>query len=206
MLVPNSGRDFYRSLDERKGCMSKRSLTWISTLLTGGLLTALTLVPTVLSAAEAAGAQESEQVSKLLSETRNMAFQLKNDAVTMESFRRMNVSTISHAAAINQIKAEINDLAGQVNKLKALENEAAPWQRVAINRIDPYLDELAGYTTAVIERLNGDRTHTLTDYDDYLQANADYATDLAAMLGDFVDYGNAKGTRERLGAKLEIRE
>jgi hypothetical protein len=35
-------------------------------------------------------------------------------------------------------------------------------------------------------------------------SNADYATDLAAMIADFVAYGNARDGKERLGAKLEI--
>jgi hypothetical protein len=149
---------------------------------------------------------DSEQVSKLLSEAKTMAFQLKEDAVTMESFTRMNATWESHAAAIQQIKEHINVLGRQVGKLKAAEGGASPWQKTAIGRIDPYLDEMGGYTTAVIERLNGDRKHTIADYKDYLEANADYATDLAAMIGDFVDYGNAKDRAERLGAKLEVPE
>jgi len=105
---------------------------------------------------------------------------------------------------INQIKEHINVLGKQVAKLKAAEAGASPWQKTAINRINPFLDEMVGYTTAVIERLNGDRKHTIADYKDYLEANADYSTDLAAMIGDFVDYGNAKDRTERLAAKLEI--
>jgi hypothetical protein len=122
----------------------------------------------------------------------------------MESFRRMNLGAATHGLAINEIKDEINQLGRQFGRLKALEGEASPWQRTAINRIEPYLAELGGYTSAVIERLSGDRTHTIADYNDYLQANADYATDLAAMLNEFVDYGNSRGRVERLGGKLEV--
>lgn len=147
---------------------------------------------------------DSEQVSKLLSEAKTMAFQLKEDAVAMESYTRMNTTWESHSAAIHQIKEHINALSRQVGKLKAAEGAASPWQKTAIDRINPYLDEMVGYTTAVIERLNGDRKHTIADYKDYLEANADYATDLAAMIGDFVDYGNARDKTERLGAKLEV--
>ena len=155
-------------------------------------------------ALNAAANPDSEQVSRLLSEARTMAFQLKEDAVAMESFTRSNASWESHAAAINQIKEHINVLGRQVGKLQTAEGGASPWQKTAIDRINPYLDEMGGYTTAVIERLNGDRKHTVADYKDYLEANADYATDLAAMIGDFVDYGNARDRAERLGAKLEV--
>jgi len=37
-----------------------------------------------------------------------------------------------------------------------------------------------------------------------MEANADYATDLAAMIGDFVDYGKTRDRLERLSNKLEI--
>ncbi|HXE65202.1 MAG TPA: hypothetical protein VN519_16780 [Bryobacteraceae bacterium] len=148
--------------------------------------------------------QDSEQVSKLLSDTRTMAFQLKEDAAAMEAFTRMNVSWQSHAAAINQIRDHVNALSRQVAKLKEARGGAAPWQQTAIDRINPFLDELGGYTAAVIEHINSDPKHTLADYKDYLEANADYSSDLAAMIGDFVDYGRTKQRLERLSTKLEV--
>jgi hypothetical protein len=44
----------------------------------------------------------------------------------------------------------------------------------------------------------------MDEYKDYLQANADYSSDLAAMIADFVNYGKTKQKVERLAAKLEI--
>jgi len=71
--------------------------------------------------------------------------------------------------------------------------------------MNPYLDELGGYTSAAIEHINGNLTvHTMQEYRDYLEANADYASDLAAMIANFVDYGKAKQRMERLGSKLEV--
>ncbi len=156
------------------------------------------------AAGSAVKAQDSEEVSKLLSEAKTQAFQLKEDASTMESFTRMNVSWESHAAAINTIRDHVNALGRQEAKLKAARGMASPWQKAAIDRITPYLDELAGYTTAVIEHINGEKRHNLSEYKDYLEANADYSSDLAAMIGDFVDYGKTRERMESLGAKLEI--
>ncbi len=116
----------------------------------------------------------------------------------------MNVSWESHAAAINQIKDHINALARQEAKLKEAKGAGSPWQKTAIDRITPFLDELTGYTYAVIEHINGQVKHTPAEYKDYLEANADYATDLAAMIADFVDYGNTKDRIQRLADKLEI--
>jgi len=152
----------------------------------------------------AADIPDSEQVAKLLSEAKTQAFQLKEDAATMEGFTRMNVGIESHAVAINQIRDHVNALGKQVTKLKDARGAASPWQRTAIDRINPFLDELGGYTSAAIEHINGQPKHTAAEYKDYLEANADYSADLAAMIGDFVDYGRAKQRMERLGAKLEV--
>lgn len=155
--------------------------------------------------ANAAVVPDSEHVAKLLAEAKTMAFQLKDDAVAMEGFTRMNVSWESHAEAINQIKDHVNALEKQEAKLKEARSSAEPWQKTAIDRIVPYLDELEGYTAAIIERINEQPKRLFTDeYKDYLQANADYATDLAGMIADFVDYGKARDRIERLSKKLEI--
>jgi hypothetical protein len=169
---------------------------------TMALLFAGFLVPPTF--ARVGDAQDPQQVSKLLAETKTMAFQLKEDAVTMETFTRMNVSLQSQAVAINEIKDHVNALARQVAILEEAKVNAAPWQKTAIDRIMPFIDELGGYTTAAIEHINGDRKHTLAEYQDYLVANADYATDLATMIGEFVDYGNTRQRLDRLAAKLEV--
>lgn len=166
------------------------------------LLTGFTVASPITKAAVAPG--DSEQVSNLLSEAQTMAYQIKEDAQTMESFTRMTVSWETHKVAINQIKEHVNALGRQVAKLKNAENLASPWQKTAIDRINPYLDELSGYTAAVIEHLNGDKKRNIAEYQDYLEANADYATDLCAMISDFVDYGRTRQRMDRLSTKLEV--
>jgi len=178
----------------------RKSVTWMgaSALLVGGFLA----VSPVVVAAET---PDSEQVSKLLSEAKTTAYQLREDAVAMETYTRVDASWESHADAISQIKEHIGAMARVAAKLQAAKGTASPWQKTAIDRMNPYLDELGGYTTAAIEHINGNHSvHTMQEYRDYLEANADYASDLAAMIGNFVDYGRAKQRTERLGAKLEI--
>jgi hypothetical protein len=165
-------------------------------LLTMGFLGASTV--------RAAGA-DSGEVTKLLAETKATAVQLSDDAVFMESFTRMNVSKEMHAAAITRIRDHVNELGRQTAKLLEVRDEASAWQKTAIDRIVPFLDELDGYTSAVIEHINaGPKLLTTAEYNDYLEANADYATDLAAMIGDFVKFGRTKERLERLTEKLEV--
>jgi hypothetical protein len=185
----------------RKGRIAMRICKTLASTGTLALLFAGFLVSTP---AKAADTPESAQVTKMLAEAKTMALQLRDDAASMQSFNFNPVTRQSHVTAINTIRDEINALGRHQERLQALESEAAPWQATAIERINPYLDEMAGYTMAVIEHLNGDAQHTFAEYRDYLDANADYSTDLAAMIGDFVKYGGSKRTVEQLGSKLEI--
>lgn len=155
----------------------------------------------------AAPTLDSENVGKLLAEAKSAALAVKNDTAAMEGFTRMNVSWEAHAVAINQIKDHFNELSRVAKNLENAKGEASPWQRAAITRMTPFLDEMEGYTLAVIERINAEPRRLFTpEYKDFLAANADYAADLAIMISDFVDYGKAKEKVERLAAKLEIPE
>ena len=63
--------------------MSKRKpITWLGTLAL--LLAGFLVSSSTMKAAKAADVADSEQVSKLLSDTKTMAFQLKEDAATMD--------------------------------------------------------------------------------------------------------------------------
>lgn len=159
----------------------------------------------IASPALKAADTDSAQVTKMLNETRIMANQLATDAVFMKSFSvNTNVTWETQVTTVNKVKDHINELGRQVAKLKAAEAEASPWQVALIERINPYLTEMVGYTEAVIEHLYKAPQHNFAEYKDYLEANADYATDLATMIGDFVNYGGAKQRVEHLGSKLEI--
>jgi hypothetical protein len=161
----------------------------------------LVILPTL----KAAAVPDSEHVTKLLSDAKTMAFQLKEDADMMESFTRVNVSWESHADAITVIKDHVNELGKIETRLKGARADAAPWQKTAIDRITPFVDELGGYTSAVIEHINANPRHLNTaEYKDYLEANVDYSSDMAAMIADFVNYGKTKARFERLTDKLEL--
>jgi hypothetical protein len=175
----------------------RKPIAWMGTALMAGFF----MVPFGVKAADV---PDSEQVSKLLSEAKTLAFQVKEDAGTMESFTWMNVSWETHAVQINQIADHLNALGRQVAKLNDVRDTASPWQKTAIDRITPFLDEMGGYTSAVIEHIRRQPRHTLAEYQDYLETNADYARDLASTIANFVDYGKTKEKLERLANKLEV--
>jgi hypothetical protein len=140
--------------------------------------------------AKAADHPNSEPVWKVLLDARTMAFQLKDDALTMKGFARMNVSWQAHANAINQIHQDVNALERQVAKLEAARNDASPTEQSVIDTIEPYMDGIYVYTEVMIQNLDKHPERLGTaEYLDRLDANVAYVADLARSIADFVDYG-----------------
>jgi hypothetical protein len=156
--------------------------------------------------AKAAGAVESEQVSKLLSDAKMQAFQLKEDAEQLESFTRSTTTDwASHSGAITKIKENVNTMGRLLAKLQENRSGAALWQQTAIDRINPVAKELAANTTAAIEHLNKNPHQLNTaNYQNYLEAIADNASNLARTIAEFVDYGKTKQRLDRLVKVLEL--
>ena len=60
----------------------------------------------------------------------------------MEAFNRINVSWETHAVAIGEIRDYVNALGRHHVKLNEARGFAAPWQKTAIDRILPFINEL----------------------------------------------------------------
>jgi len=181
----------------------KRRYTINFTMLVGLLAGAAGVAP-VLNAAEA---PESASVSKLFSDAKRQAYAISLDAATLESFTRIpELSWESHALELDQMKADFSAAGKTVEKLTAERGQAAPWQVTAIDRIVPYLKEIAANTTSAIDYVNKNKSRPLTigDYKDYLEANADTSRELATLIANFVDYGSSKSRSESLRNKLEL--
>ena len=119
-------------------------------LVTGVLLTSMLLL---LSALAPAQSEENAEVSRLLSDAREKAAVLSRDADEMEALTRSDVSWQTHAAMLDTMKEDVNDLAKSVEKLNAARDSASSWQRQAIDRMMPLMKELASNTTAAINHL-----------------------------------------------------
>jgi hypothetical protein len=168
-------------------------------------LLAMGMSTSFFAALAAAQVPDSEQVSKLLSDVKTQAVKLRVDASTMESYTRSGASWQSHSAAVNQMKEHINEAGRQLTKLQEVRESASPWQAKVIDRISPLLRELADNTTNVIQFIKDNPKRLMfPGYKDYIEANADTSSQLASLIGDFEDYGNAKRRLEALASKLEL--
>jgi len=106
---------------------------------------------------------------------------------------------------LDRIKERINAIGKTISKLQNLRSSASPWQREAIDRIMPVAKKLASNTTAAIEHLNKNPLRiNEPQYQQYLKSNAEAASNLAALVKDFVEYGKTRTTLEAYERKLEV--
>ena len=140
-------------------------------------------------------------LTALFQEARTTATQLNRDAETMESFTRSNLNWQSHSAQITQIKDHINKAGSILSQMQAARAEAKPWHQDAIDGITPALKELASNTESIINHLN-ENPRRLKDptYMQYLSSNAQSARELAAAVGNVVDFDRTRTKMEELEA------
>jgi len=151
---------------------------------------------------------DSKEVSDLLSQAKTEAVQLHQDASDMEAFSHMNVGWATHADRIMTIRDDVNKMGETVAKLNRAESEASPWQKTAIRRVNPLLQEMGANVTATIEHLNKEKGQFINtpEHQDYLKANAELADKMAGLISDFVDYGQTRERFRTLSDKLELSE
>jgi hypothetical protein len=165
------------------------------------LLTAILLAFSV----PAPAVDDNPQVTQLLADAKQKAGVVSQDADQMEALTRTDATWHAHAAQLEVMKQHVNDLARAAEKLQAARTSASPWQQQAIDRMMPLLKELATNTNAAISHLSDLQSRPVSEsYTQYLKANTDTAHELAQMISEYVDYGQAKARMERLEQKLEV--
>jgi hypothetical protein len=190
----------------KAGCtvLTKRAIYLFTFVTLASLLLATTSL-SLVSRAAGAPEEDSKEVSDLLSQARAQAVELKNDATEMESFTRSNVSWESHAAKITAIQNHVNTVGETVAKLNQASTAASPWQKTAIDRVTPLLQELARNTTSIINHLNNEKGRRLNtqEHKEYLKTNAELAANMSSVIADSVDYGKTKAKFEKEARQLE---
>lgn len=148
---------------------------------------------------------DSQEINKLLSDTKAQAVQLSSDAGSLHAFTRSNISWQTYANQLDSMKTHVNAAGKLLTQLKNAEATGAPWQQEAIKRIEPLLREMADNTTATIKYLDANKTKIhVQEFRDLCEANLDIANNLEGLIRDFVNFGNAKARYEELKEKLEL--
>ena len=170
------------------------------------LLAAVCLSPALQAAdAKTTESPESKAITKLLAVAKTQAYLISVDATLLQSYTRSDLDWRTHAKQVSRVKNHINAAAQTVTALDAARSRAEPWQVIAINRILPYMREMAEDTTNAIEYINKNQSRLNDkDYKEFITANSDTSRELAALIAQFVDYGNSKGNYDKLQKKLEL--
>jgi hypothetical protein len=153
----------------------------------------------------AADEPDSDRVSKLLSAAKTQAFDVKSDVQTMDFFMGSDLSWESHTVIVNLYKEHIDAIRRQATMLDDVRGIASPLQKTTIDQVSPLLRELASDAEALIDRIDKNPKRLNSgDYKDYVKVNGDLAAELAALVGNFVDYGKTQQQLDQLTGKLNL--
>ena len=145
------------------------------------------------------GATRSERPTEASSRRRDSAFKDSDELVSLYVERQPHVLCES----LDRIKAHINRTGEQLAQLQALKNEAAPWQRAAIDRITPIAQELATNTSSAIAHINDSPNHLYSpDYRNTLLAIAEDAREMKNSVSDFLSLAEAQQKVDDLQMKI----
>ena len=148
---------------------------------------------------------DSEEIANLLSQAKSEAIALRDDADDMATYTRSGLSWASFAGKVTEIKEHVNAAGKLLAKLEQARATGSLWQQEAIDHITPVLKELAAATESTIDHLNNNKTLVHTrDFKDHCSVNYDLSKQLAALVGDFVGYGETKAKFAELQRRIEV--
>jgi len=153
----------------------------------------------------AADPPRTEPVANLLFESKNEAIQIKDYAAIMESYTWSEVTIESRCIVIDRVRERVDTVRLQLAQFEVERATASSWQKTAIDRIAPLLDELASDTQAVIDHL--DRPGGLRkfrEHREFLAANAHEAAELAALISGYVDLAGRRNSRRNYIGTAEL--
>ena len=175
-------------------------------LLTQGALLGGSVMVVPVAGAEPRSIGDSEEVSTLLSNARWEALELRDDSDKMVSLSRSALRVQSFAGKLTEVKDHVNRAGKLLAKLDQARETGSPWQQQAIDHITPLIQQLAANTEATINHFNDNKmlVHS-KELAEYCSVNYELAKELAALVEDFIDYGETQATFAELQKKLEAR-
>lgn len=148
---------------------------------------------------------DSTAINDLLKESEEHARLATNDAETLESYSRSEVSWQTHGNRLMAIKDHANELIDDFNRLSTMRAEASAWQEEAIDRVNPLLHEMADHLQATVNHFKQNKDKVkMPAFKDYVQQNAKYMNRASQLISDFVEYGETRARADSLEKNLEL--
>ena len=160
----------------------------------------------ILSPAAPAQNADSKAINELLKEAESHAILASDDSETLESYTRSHtMSWESHAHRLRTIADHANNLIEDFNKLSSMRDQGSPWQRDAIDRVDPLLKEMADHLNTTIAHFKDNKHRVnMPAFHDYVKANREYMGRTSELISSFVEYGETRAKANGLEASLDL--
>jgi hypothetical protein len=146
-------------------------------------ITSLFMAGAMFAASQTPSPTEDENfqavASKLLKEVQYRVSQLTTEAASLDSNMSRGISRESHGHRLSLLKDHINTIGQRLAMLHAIRDEAAPWQRQAIDSILPVALNVATHTEAAILHFNeSGKPLWHPDYTGHVRAISDHSDEV----------------------------
>jgi Na+/phosphate symporter len=169
------------------------------------VMTALVaLFSLLLSVTAYATKDENPQLTQLLADANDEAFELARDATNTQMLIRTDENWVDHALMLAKVKGHVDNLTLIIEKLNKSQKSGSELQEQAVEQMLPLVKQLSANTTAAINYLKQSKTRPISDtYTQYLEKNAETAHQLSSMISSLIDYEKSMTEIEQLRSKLE---
>ena len=169
------------------------------------VMAALIAIFTLLSSVTASATKaENPQLTQLLADANDEAFELARDATDTQMLIRTDENWVDHALMLDKMKGHVDNLALIIEKLSKAQKSGSDLQEQAVEQMLPLVKQLSANTTAALNYLKQSKTRPTSEtYIRYLEKNAETAHQLSSMISSLIDYEKSMTEIEQLRSKLE---
>jgi Na+/phosphate symporter len=169
------------------------------------VMAALVAIVTLLASVTASATKaENTQLTQLLADANDEAFELARDATDTQMLIRTDENWVDHALMLEKVKGHVDNLALIIEKLSKAQKSGSDLQEQAVEQMLPLVKQLSANTTAAINYLKQSKTRPTSEtYTRYLEKNAETAHQLSSMISSLIDYEKSMTEIEQLRSKLE---
>ena len=164
----------------------------------------IALFSLLLSVTAYATEAENPQLTQLLADANDEAFELARDATDTQMLIRTDENWVDHALMLAKVKGHVDNLALIIEKMSKAQKSGSELQEQAVEQMLPLVKQLSANTTAAISYLKQSKTRPTSDtYTQYLEKNAETARQLSSMISSLIDYEKSMTEIKKLRSKLE---
>ena len=115
-----------------------------------------------------------------------------------------NLSWQTHSTYLNALRDDINRMGRDLRSLDDRFDSLAPWQKKAVNKVEPMLKDAAANTDHAVDFFNEHRNELWSeDYRGYITSLFDESRQIADTLKDYLKYAKAHNQEQQLKEILE---